>query len=198
KEISVDVRIVAATHRNLEELIGAGQFREDLYYRLNVIPLTILPLRERKEDIPLLAQHLIRKVCAKLNKPEIHLAKESIELLLTQEWPGNVRQLENTLERLINLTDKTEIKPDQLFAWTDISAANDTSNKISRQQKTLQVEIPLDDQWPRLNEIVAEVEKEVLTRVLEKYPTSRQAGQVLGVSNTTILNKIKAYNIIKK
>ena len=195
REIRVDVRIISATHRNLEKMICDGEFREDLYYRLNVIPLTILPLRERTEDIPLIAQHLIRKICTKLNKPEIHLARESLELLMAQKWPGNVRQLENMLERLINLTDATEIMPDHFFAWTDIAKTNNASITIAQKQQAVQIEIPLDGEWPQLKDIVARVEKEVIVKVLEKYPSSRLAGQVLGVSNTTILNKIHAYGI---
>ncbi|HWR44830.1 sigma-54 interaction domain-containing protein [Sporomusa sp.] len=195
KEIGIDVRIIAATHRNLEVMIRNGEFREDLYYRLNVIPLTILPLRERKEDIPLLAQHLIRKICAKLEKPEVHLSRESVELLMVQAWPGNVRQLENTLERLINLIDTIEITPAHLFDWTDIIDFKNNVKNISRTEQTLQVEIPVDGEWPQLKDIVAGVEKEVILRVLAKYPSSRLAGQVLGVSNTTILNKIRAYGI---
>lgn len=196
-DAAVDVRVIAATHRNLEEMIQAGEFRDDLYYRLNVIPLTILPLRERKEDIPLLAQHLIRKICNKINKPEVYLTKESVELLLAQKWPGNVRQLENILERLINLIDRTEIRPEHLWAWTDITEIVPTKSigNISRKQQTLQVEIPVTGDWPQLKEIVASVEKEVIARVLKKYPSSRLAGQVLGVSNTTILNKIHGYKI---
>lgn len=197
KDMSVDVRVIAATHRNLEEMIRSGEFRDDLYYRLNVIPLTIPPLRERKEDIPLLAQYLIRKICAKIDKPEVHLAKGSIEILVAQQWPGNVRQLENTLERVINLIDTMEIRPEHLSAWTDIPEAVSLKNMgaISKNQQTLQVEIPLAGDWPPLKDIVASVEKEVIAKVLKKYPSSRLAGQVLGVSNTTILNKIHEYKI---
>ncbi|HML34498.1 MULTISPECIES: sigma-54-dependent Fis family transcriptional regulator [Sporomusa] len=197
KDIRVDVRVIAATHRNLEEMIQSGNFRDDLYYRLNVIPLTIPPLRERKADIPLLSQHLIRKICAEINKPEAHLAQKSLELLVAQEWPGNVRQLENTLERVINLIDNAEIRPEHLAAWTDITEAVTlrSTGPISKNHQTLQVEIPIAGDWPPLKEIVASVEKEIITRVLKKHPSSRLAGQVLGVSNTTILNKIKEYKI---
>ena len=197
KDIAIDVRVIAATHRNLEEMISAGQFRDDLYYRLNVIPLYILPLRERPDDIPLLSQHLIRKICNKINKPEVYLTKESVELLIAQRWPGNVRQLENMLERLINLIDTTEIRPEHLASWTDITdhAAFRSSGNISRNQRTMLVEIPLAGEWPQLKQIVAGVEKEVITRVLQHHPSSRLAGQILGVSNTTILNKIHQYKI---
>ncbi len=196
QDVSVDVRIIAATHRNLEAMIRTGEFRDDLYYRLNVIPLTLLPLRERKEDIPLLAQHLIRKICSKINKPEVHLTRESVALLVSQQWPGNVRQLENTLERLLNLLDTTEIRPEHFGEWTDIDhTAVKGSEKIEKKQQSLQVEIPVNNEWPQLKEIVAAVEKEVIAKVLQKHPSSRLAGQVLGVSNTTILNKMREYKI---
>ncbi len=197
-EIKVDVRVIAATHRNLEYMVKNGEFREDLYYRLNVIPLFIPPLRERKEDIPLLAQHLIRKICAKLGKPEVYLTKESMELFLAQEWPGNVRQLENTLERLINLIDTTEITTEHILTWAGLSDTLKNSKPIHDPSQTLQVEIPLAEGWPHLKEIVAKVETEVLRKVIETYPSSRLAGQILGVSNTTILNKMHEYKIQKK
>ena len=196
KDVSVDVRIIAATHRNLEAMIQTGEFRDDLYYRLNVIPLTLLPLRERKEDIPLLAQHLIRKICRKINKPEVHLTRESVALLTARQWPGNVRQLENTLERLINFIDTTEIRPEHFIDWTDIDHnAVKGSEKVDKKQYSVQVDIPVSGEWPCLKAIVAAVEKEVISRVLQKHPSSRLAGQVLGVSNTTILNKIREYKI---
>jgi len=197
-EIAVDVRIIAATHRNLELMVKNGEFREDLYYRLNVIPLLIPPLRERKEDIPLLAQYLIRKICAKLSKPEVYLNKESMEILLLQQWPGNVRQLENTLERLINLIDTTEIKAQHILAWTELDEAPKNSKTLLDSPHALQVEIPLAEGWPHLKDIVAKVETEVLRRVLTTHPSSRLAGQILGVSNTTILNKMHEYKISKK
>ena len=192
KELPVDVRIVAATHRNLEEMIQKGEFREDLYYRLNVIPLRIPPLRERNEDIPLIAQHLIRKISEKLGKPEIHLTKESIELLMGQTWPGNVRQLENILERIINVMDSTEIKPQLFYEWSDLVS---TPHPVGREVGDFLIQIPVDKEWPTLKKIVGEVEKQVLMRVLETHSSSRKAGRILGVSNTTILNKMKSYGI---
>ncbi|AET68100.1 PAS domain S-box [Desulfosporosinus orientis DSM 765] len=192
KEIPVDVRIIAATHRNLEEMIGSGQFREDLYYRLNVIPLKIPALRERAEDIPLIAHALIRKIAKKLGKSEIHLTKESMDLLITQPWPGNVRQLENTLERILNIIDNAEIKPQLFYEWTDLTPKKPLSEP--EDDDTL-IKIPVYEEWPTLKEIVAEVERQVLLKVLETHHSSRKAGKVLGVSNTTILNKMKSYGI---
>ena len=192
KELSVDVRIVAATHRNLEEMIQKGEFREDLYYRLNVIPLRIPSLRERRDDIPLIALHLIRKISEKLGKPEIYLAKESINLLMSQPWPGNVRQLENTLERIINVMDSAEITPQHFYEWTDLAS---TLYTAECEEETFQIKIPVDKEWPTLKKIVSDVEKQVLIRVLETHSSSRKAGRILGVSNTTILNKMKSYGI---
>ena len=195
KEQNVDVRIIAATHRNLEEMVHKGEFREDLYYRLNVIPLTIPPLRERAEDIPLLAKHLIEKICRKLNKPEMGLASESVRFLMNQEWPGNIRQLENTLERIINLLDSSEITPHDLAVWSDMGNCKERVPNAVERKNVMQFEIPSVETGLGLKEIVAQVEKEIIMRVLEKYPSSRLAGQVLGVSNTTVLNKIKSYGL---
>lgn len=195
KELRVDVRIIAATHRNLEEMVRKGEFREDLYYRLNVIPFIIPPLRERKEDIPLLAQHLMGKICEKLHKPEARLTRDSMRVLVDQEWPGNIRQLGNTLERIINLLNSREITPHDFAVWSDMGNFN--GGKIDNLIKgnTVQIELPNLEKGCCLKEIVAHVEKEILIKVLEKYPSSRLAGQVLGVSNTTVLNKMKSYGL---
>ncbi|WP_378955906.1 sigma 54-interacting transcriptional regulator [Pelosinus sp. sgz500959] len=195
KELRVDVRIVAATHRNLEEMVRKGEFREDLYYRLNVIPFIIPSLRERKEDIPLLAQHLIGKICAKLHKPEAHLTRDSVRYLMNQEWPGNVRQLENTLERIINLLNSREITPHDFAIWSDIGEPTGKAQNTLLGKNMMQIEIPNFDTGFRLKEVVAHIEKEILIKVLERYPSSRLAGQVLGVSNTTVLNKMKNYRL---
>lgn len=194
-ETQIDVRIIAATHRNLEEMLGKGEFREDLYYRLNVIPLTIAPLRERKADIPLLAQRLIRKICEKLEKPEVRLSRESALFLVEQEWPGNVRQLENTLERVINLVDTTEITLEHLTLWSDMETVKREVAPLASGHTILEVPLGHDGQWFQLKDIVSGVEKEVIKRVWKKYPSSRLTGQILGVSNTTILNKMKTYGM---
>lgn len=192
KEVLVDVRIIAATHRNLEEMIENGEFREDLYYRLNVIPLRIPSLRERRDDIPLIARYLIRRISEKLGKSEIHLTKESINLLMNQSWPGNVRQLENTLERIINVVNSAEITPQHFYDWTELGS---TPHPEESEEGDFLIKIPKDKEWPSLKKIVSDVEKQVLMRVLETHSSSRKAGRILGVSNTTILNKMKSYGI---
>lgn len=192
KEIPIDVRIIAATHRNLENMIEKSLFREDLYYRLNVIPLRIPALRERSEDIPLIAQYLIRKISRKLGKQEIYLTKESMDLLMNQAWPGNVRQLENMLERNINIIDTAEIKPELFYKWMDLTP---TPSPAQQEDEQFLVKIPVPKEWPTLKEIVSEAEKQVLVKVLKTHQSSRKAGKILGVSNTTILNKVKSYGI---
>lgn len=107
---NVDVRLVAATHRNLKQLIQERRFREDLFFRLNVVELALPPLRERIDDILLLAEGLLIRICKKLNRPLCTLSKESIQKIHYYRWPGNVRELENALERAVILTDATEIK----------------------------------------------------------------------------------------
>lgn len=191
KEIPVNVRIIAATHRNLEEMIEGGQFREDLYYRLNIIPLRIPPLRERSEDIPLLAQQLVRKICNKLNRPEVCFTRDIMEHLIAYQWPGNVRQLENTIERIINLMGTTGLETHHIFDWINL----EDKPTLSVESEKEYIRIPIQDEWPPLKEIVNEVEKQVLQKVLKKHPSSRKAARVLGVTNTTILNKIKSHNL---
>lgn len=193
KEIQVDVRIISATHRNLEDMIRKDLFREDLYYRLNVIPLKVYPLRERMDDIHPIAQHLVRKISKKLGKKEAFLTKESMDLLKVQEWPGNVRQLENALERVINMIDEHDIIPEHFYAWTDLIMQTSTQEKKDKEE--LYLKIPLNQQFPSLKDIVAQVEQQVLLHVLQEHNSSRKAGKVLGVSNTTILNKMNTYGI---
>ena len=107
--LQVDVRVVAATNRNLKAAVAARQYREDLYFRLSVFPITIPPLRERLGDIPMLARHFIEKFCRDLNKKPLPLAPSALEALLAYSWPGNVRELQNCIERAVILTDADAI-----------------------------------------------------------------------------------------
>lgn len=111
---------------------------------------------------------------------------------MNQPWPGNVRQLENTLERIINVIDTAEITPQHFYEWTDLVSTRHTAECV---EGDFQIKIPIDKEWPTLKEIVSDVEKQVLIRVLETHSSSRKAGRILGVSNTTILNKMKSYGI---
>jgi two-component system response regulator PilR (NtrC family) len=111
-EISIDVRVIAATNRDLDKAVADNLFREDLYYRLNVIPIRVPDLRERREDIPLLANHFLKKYAAAANRSILRVNKHSLDALCDYEWPGNVRQLENTIERAVALemTDELHVE----------------------------------------------------------------------------------------
>ncbi len=135
KKIDVDVRIIAATNKNLLEEIHKGNFREDLYHRLNVIPIHVPPLRERIEDIPILVEHFCKEITAKHKKPPVRFSEDAIKILQAQPWTGNVRELRNIVERIIIIVDKREITSkdiDFLFAGTQASLDNliDTSNSF--------------------------------------------------------------------
>jgi two-component system response regulator PilR (NtrC family) len=110
QEVTIDVRVIAATNRNLSEMVRAGTFREDLYYRVSVIPISVPPLRERRDDIELLASHFLKKYAAAAQKSIVRISPDSIAALRTHDWPGNVRQLENTIERAVALETTNELR----------------------------------------------------------------------------------------
>ncbi|PIE90626.1 MAG: Fis family transcriptional regulator [Acidobacteria bacterium] len=114
REINIDMRIVAATNRDLEEEVTEGRFREDLFYRINVVPIELPPLRQRSEDIPLLVHHFVHRFCSKYSEPIKEIHPEVMSALLKYQWPGNVRELENTVERLIALTVDTVVRMEHL------------------------------------------------------------------------------------
>jgi len=114
KTIKVDVRLICATNKDLTRLIRSGTFREDLFYRINVVPIVLPPLRDRKEDIPLLIDHFVKKYSEENNKKVLGLSKEALQLMMHYEWPGNVRELENLIERAIALTSNEWIQPEEL------------------------------------------------------------------------------------
>jgi DNA-binding NtrC family response regulator len=132
KSVHVDVRVLASTNRNLPERIRTGEFREDLFYRLNVVPIMIPPLRERREDIPLLVEHLLDKHCAALNRPRKRVSAELMTSLLAHPWEGNVRELENVLIRSILFAPDDEIRPEHagFFAGSDHAAGQATHHAV--------------------------------------------------------------------
>ena len=128
----VDVRIVAATNANLDQLVTDGRFREDLYYRLNVIPLRVPPLRERREEIPALVEHFLEQSCRELQKPPMRVAEETLEYLVLHKWPGNVRQLANEIRRMVALAEPGAVlMPEHLS--TEIAATRRTIPADQRQ-----------------------------------------------------------------
>ncbi|MGB9629440.1 MAG: sigma-54-dependent transcriptional regulator, partial [Thermodesulfobacteriota bacterium] len=131
KTIKVDVRLITATNKDLTQLIKKGGFREDLYYRINVVPILLPPLRERREDIPLLIDHFIKKFNAENNKNVKGIQPEALEVMMNYEWPGNVRELENLMERVIALTTNEYIQPKELpFSLINLSKTNGLKESI--------------------------------------------------------------------
>ena len=183
KEESVDVRIIAATNRNLEEMIKQGKFREDLYYRLNVIPIIIPPLRERLEDISPLVNLFISKFNKKLGKEIKGTELSFINRLLQYNWPGNIRELQNVIERAMNLCDGEIISLQNLIL--DIGVANQVEIKIDLEENIVL----------KLKEVVEICEKQAIVTALRKNKSMRKTAKELGVSHTTIINKVNKYKI---
>ena len=174
EEIPVDVRLIAATNRNLRAMVTERQFRDDLYYRLNVIPIVIPPLRERREDIDVLADHLIAKWSARFGRPVPALADEARRRLREYPWPGNVRELENVVERALALAPGPEIGAEYLMLEGTAAAPG--------------AGVALHG--GSLKDRLAEVERQILAEVLARTGSARRAAEALETSHTTILNKL--------
>ena len=171
--IKVDVRVVSATNRDIREAIASGQFREDLYYRLNVVTIDLPPLRERKEDVPLLANHFLKKFTAENQKEVSGFSPEVTDFLLKYQWPGNVRELENTIERAVILAQNSEIQLADLLQKSS-SLVNSASPIRS-----------LD-----------EVEKNHIISILNETGRNyTKAAKILGISRATLYSKAKIYGL---
>ncbi len=178
KPIKVDVRILAATHENLADCVNEGKFREDLFYRLSVVPLHLPSLRERKEDIPLLIDHFLNKYTGGARKQINSIKSDVLKALMQYDWPGNIRELENTIERAVVLSKNQEIGLEDLV-YHGISAGSSLLRPIDGKYRSLE-----------------EVEKEYIKTVLQTYHGNRtQTAKVLGIDRKTLLAKIKKYRI---
>jgi DNA-binding NtrC family response regulator/Tfp pilus assembly protein PilF len=178
--IKVDVRLIAATNRNLNKLIAEGLFREDLFYRLNVIPIYIPPLRERKEDIPLLVGHFQRKYLKKGSLANYKISEEEMNLLTEYHWPGNVRELENIIERACVM-------------GTQISALK---GEITRAKKKEDTKTQGEDVIPEEDISLEELEKQYILKTLKKTNNNHKlTAQLLGINPSTLWRKIKKYDI---
>jgi DNA-binding NtrC family response regulator len=178
--VKVDVRFVAATHQPLEELVEKKQFREDLVYRLNVIPIFLPPLRARPEDVDALAARFCATLGAANGRPGIRLEREALELLRRQAWPGNVRQLQNFIERLIVLADGDALTVDdvqrELGRGAPFAPAPATATTLDEQRRT--------------------AERGALDRALASAGGNRaKAARILGVSRRTLYNKLAEYGV---
>lgn len=166
----VDVRIMAATNKDLLSLLKKGVFREDLYYRLNVINISVSPLREREDDVLLLANHFTRKFAEELGKPVSQFSDRALQVLKNYSWPGNVRELENLIQRLLVMTDGETIDVPDLPSFLRFSASSEKG----------------------LNRTLAEVESEHIQNVLESVDGNKtKAAEILGISRKTLRNKLK-------
>ena len=191
----VDVRVIAATNSDLARLVAEGQFREDLFYRLNVIPVQLPPLRERKEDIPLLVQHFLAKFAAERDGdgsakasaervPHLTVSQEAMRRLMAYQWPGNVRQLENAIERAVAFTaGRSQIDVDDLPA--EVQQAQDIAAASA---------VTLPEEGIDLDAFVANIERELIQRSLERTGGNKgQAARLLNLKRTTLVEKIKRW-----
>jgi len=175
-EVEVDVRIIAATNKNLAQEVQQGRFREDLYYRLNVIEIRIPPLRERREDIPLLAEHFVQRISSELGKDISGLSAAALKVLIACDWPGNVRELENVIERAI-VTCRNGMLDEQDFSW------------LQRHPGPAQ-------NWEVPEIALAELERRAIVAALErKHGNIKEASSALGIDRSTLYDKLKRYQI---
>jgi len=178
KPIKVDVRLIAATNENLAECVKNGKFREDLFYRLSVVPLHLPPLRDRKEDIPLLIDHFLTKYNKRTKKQINKVNHDILKALMEYDWPGNIRELENTIERAVVLSKSDKIELDALV-YHGISSGSSLLSPINGTYRSLE-----------------EVEKEHIKTVLHaRHGNKSQAAKVLGIDRKTLITKIKKYHI---
>lgn len=180
RETKANVRIISATHRNLPKMVAEGAFREDLFYRLNVLQLEMPSLRERPDDILILARHFIERACAQAQKPICRLSAQACAALLANRWPGNVRQLQNVVFRAITMSDKRILDPADLDLPTDSMSINQAS------------EIEAQEDWEAS---IASFERALLEKLYPLYPSSRKLATRLKTSHSMIANKLRKYGI---
>jgi len=185
KTEKVDVRIIAASNQKLEELIAQGKFRKDLYYRLNIISIEVPPLKDRKEDIPLLVEDFIKKHKKHTNKKIDGICKEALSLLMDYHWPGNIRELENVIERAVILSKNPQIKsedlPDCLNARKNSDILPDTASDSSM-----------------LKHALKSPEKNLILKALETSKGNRnEAAKILGINRTTLYKKMHGFGLLK-
>jgi transcriptional regulator with PAS, ATPase and Fis domain len=185
KTRKVDVRVIAATNRRLEELVAAGKFREDLYYRLSVIPIYIPPLRERTDDIPLLANHFLEHFCRQRRRKLKPFGPDVTEVFRRYEWPGNVRELENLVERLVILAEGDRI------------TLSDLPDKFLQEKATVVPETTtIPDDGIDFNRLVDDFENQLIHTALTKARGNKNlAAQYLGLKRTTLVEKLKKKGI---
>jgi len=172
--MEADFRVIAATNRNLEDAIREGRFREDLYYRLNVIAFTMPPLRQRKQDIPLLAEHFLQRYIQETHRPVDRISREATDEMMLYDWPGNVRELQNAIERTVVVCKSRQITPEDLPIFCRTPAERSYPTRLEDVEKTHIHQILDDQQW-----------------------NIARSARVLGIDRSTLYSKIKRYALQK-
>ena len=187
KPFKVDIRVVAATNVDLKKLVKEGSFREDLFYRLNVIPITLPPLRDRREDVPLLAQHFAMKSCSENGVALKPIAQDTMRMLMNYNWPGNVRQFENAIEHAIALSlTASEISPAALPAEVRAGSEEIASSNV----------MTIPEEGINFTSVVSQLERSLILKCLEKTGgNKRQAARLLQLSRTTFIDKLQRLNV---
>jgi len=177
RTISVDVRILASTHADLEALVAGGSFRKDLFYRLNVIRIEIPPLRDRLEDVPVLAEQVLRDMARRQGAPARRLSKGALDRLMSHSWPGNVRELQNVIESAAILEDGPEIRTESIRVG-HVRATAPIAEAVQRRYS------------------LAQLEEAYIREVLRSTGNNRsEAARILGINRKTLLEKRKRYGI---
>ncbi len=183
--ISVNIRIIAATNKNLDHAIAEGKFREDLFYRLSVIPIKMPPLRDRKSDIPLLVNHFLEKLQSIRNTKEKNFSNEALEVLIQYNWPGNIRELENLIERLSVLVDKSVFDVSDLPENFLYKKQEEFKKSVSRLKKDI-----------GFNDAVEQYQQHLILQALKNTDgVKSKAAELLKINRTTLVEKLKKMNI---
>jgi len=185
KEAPINARVITATSRNMEEMVNKGEFRDDLYYRINVLPIYLPALQERIEDISLLAEHFLFHLNYKLNKDSQPLSNDALKKLSGHSWPGNIRELRNVIERAAILADDSGIHSEHIMFSFEIGSRQETPIPSQLQESSTQ----------SLKDIMQKYEKQIIRKALTRYPSIRQCARGLQLSHTALINKVKKYGL---
>jgi DNA-binding NtrC family response regulator len=196
--ISVDVRVIAATHRDLEAMMQARQFREDLFYRLSVVVIKLPPLRDRREDIPVLVRHFLGRFAAELEMAPPTITNDALDVLQTQPWPGNIRELENTTRRLLFACRGLAINGDLVQAA--LSAAPVTANLPGRSLAAMAADLLIEAKQGRIDDaharLLGEAERELITQAIALADGNQaKASRWLGISRITLREKLRQFGL---
>jgi transcriptional regulator with GAF, ATPase, and Fis domain len=186
KTVPLDIRVIAASNTDLRKMVKAGQFRDDLYYRLNVVPITLPSLRQRREDIPLLAQFFVRKSCESNGLPIKPIEQDALRVLMDYDWPGNIRQLENAIEHAVAMS----VRRESIAVGSLPAAVRDGSEPANVS------DIAIPEEGLSFTTVVSQLERDLILRCLERTGgNKRQAARLLQLSRTTFIDKMQRLNI---